>query len=82
MIRLLLLLGLASQLGDAVEPNILIVYTDDQAARALGLSGHPQASTPNMEKLFPKAPATLQGLGRKLTSRMRAVGNRVADARD
>ncbi len=34
------------------QPNILFVYTDDQAGWALGLSGHPHASTPNMDKLF------------------------------
>ena len=52
MTRLLLLLGLAVGLGGASQPNILFVYTDDQAAWALGLSGHPHAATPNMDKLF------------------------------
>ncbi len=36
----------------ASKPNIVFVYTDDQAPWALGLSGHPHASTPNMDKLF------------------------------
>ena len=49
---LLWFLILAFQLGAAAQPNILFVYTDDQAAWALGLSGHPHASTPNMDKLF------------------------------
>lgn len=34
------------------RPNILFVYTDDQAPWALGLSGHPHAVTPNMDRLF------------------------------
>ncbi|MDE0103737.1 MAG: sulfatase-like hydrolase/transferase [Bryobacterales bacterium] len=52
MPRLLLALALASWGLSAAPPNILFVYTDDQAAWALGLSGHPHASTPNMDKLF------------------------------
>ncbi len=52
MLRLQLLLALAVNLGAVTRPNILFVYTDDQAAWALGLSGHPHASTPNMDKLF------------------------------
>lgn len=32
-------------------PNILFVYTDDQAAWTLGASGNPQAHTPNMDRL-------------------------------
>lgn len=52
MPRLLVLLSLAATLYAADKPNILFVYTDDQAGWALGLSGHPHASTPNMDKLF------------------------------
>jgi arylsulfatase A-like enzyme len=38
--------------GDkAVPPNILFVYTDDQAAWTVGASGNPQAHTPNMDRL-------------------------------
>ena len=33
------------------RPNILFVYTDDQAPWALGASGNPQAHTPNMDRL-------------------------------
>ena len=33
------------------NPNILFVYTDDQAPWALGASGNPQAHTPNMDRL-------------------------------
>jgi arylsulfatase A-like enzyme len=32
-------------------PNILFIYTDDQAAWALGASGNKQAFTPNLDKL-------------------------------
>ncbi|WAJ69148.1 sulfatase-like hydrolase/transferase [Catenovulum adriaticum] len=32
-------------------PNILFIYTDDQASWALGASGNAQALTPNMDKL-------------------------------
>src|SRR5687768_1020532 len=35
----------------AEPPNILFVYTDDQAPWALGASGHPHAKTPNMDRL-------------------------------
>ncbi len=35
----------------ANQPNIVFVYTDDQAPWALGASGHPHAKTPNMDRL-------------------------------
>ena len=35
----------------ATRPNIVFVYTDDQAAWTLGASGNPQAHTPNMDRL-------------------------------
>ena len=50
--RLLLVLAVALGLHAADRPNILFVYTDDQAGWAVGLSGHPHASTPNMDGLF------------------------------
>jgi uncharacterized sulfatase len=34
------------------RPNIVFVYTDDQAPWAVGVSGHPHARTPNMDRLF------------------------------
>ena len=34
------------------RPNILFIFTDDQAPWALGLSGHPHASTPHLDSLF------------------------------
>lgn len=41
-----------SHLGSAAErPNILFVYTDDQAPWALGMSGDPNADTPNLDAL-------------------------------
>ncbi|MFQ5733317.1 MAG: sulfatase-like hydrolase/transferase, partial [Planctomycetaceae bacterium] len=36
----------------AENPNILFLFTDDQAPWALGLSGHPHAKTPNLDRLF------------------------------
>ena len=42
----------ASPLIAAERPNILFIFTDDQAPWALGLSGHPHAKTPNMDRLF------------------------------
>lgn len=52
MLRLLALLSLAASVYATDRPNVLFVYTDDQAGWALGLSGHPHASTPHMDKLF------------------------------
>ena len=34
------------------RPNIVFIYTDDQAPWALGLSGNEQAHTPHMDRLF------------------------------
>ncbi len=33
------------------RPNVVFIYTDDQAPWALGASGNPQAFTPNMDRL-------------------------------
>ncbi len=52
MAILLPLCVLAGAISASAQPNIVFIYTDDQAAWALGLSGHPHASTPNMDKLF------------------------------
>jgi uncharacterized sulfatase len=35
----------------AENPNILFIYTDDQAPWAIGASGNPDAITPNMDRL-------------------------------
>ena len=50
LLAILLSFGLNTQA--AKRPNILFIFTDDQAPWALGLSGHPHANTPNMDKLF------------------------------
>lgn len=36
----------------ADPPNIVFIFTDDQAPWALGLTEHPYADTPNIDKLF------------------------------
>ncbi len=41
-----------SLLAAAERPNILFIYTDDQAPWAVGVSGHPHADTPNLDRLF------------------------------
>ena len=33
------------------KPNIVFIYTDDQAAWTLGISGNPNAHTPNLDRL-------------------------------
>lgn len=51
--RSLILLVLTSlSLVAADRPNIVFVFTDDQAPWALGLTDHPYASTPNIDELF------------------------------
>src|SRR5690606_29310765 len=47
--------GAGSPLGrrNAMDrPNILFVYTDDQAPWALGAAGNRQAHTPNLDRFF------------------------------
>ena len=57
-VRFLLVFGmglgsLVSAKGpDARKPNVVFILTDDQAPWALGLSGHPHADTPHLDKLF------------------------------
>jgi len=36
----------------AARPNVVFILTDDQAPWALGLTDHPHANTPNLDKLF------------------------------
>jgi choline-sulfatase len=43
--------GLLNDAAVAAPPNILFVYTDDQAAWALGASGDPNSKTPHMDRL-------------------------------
>ena len=47
------ILVLSTQLarGQEYKPNILFVLTDDQASWAIGISGDPNARTPNMDRL-------------------------------
>lgn len=42
----------ASSAQAAERPNILFLFTDDQAPWALGASGHPHARTPHMDRIF------------------------------
>ncbi len=49
---LFLLLALGAAMSFAEDrPNILFIYTDDQAPWAMGKSGSPDVSTPNLDKL-------------------------------
>ncbi|WP_339727716.1 sulfatase-like hydrolase/transferase [uncultured Gimesia sp.] len=41
-----------NQVEAASPPNILFIFTDDQAPWALGQSGHPHAKTPNIDRIF------------------------------
>ncbi len=43
---------LTSLANGADRPNILFVFTDDQAPWAVGVAGHPMAKTPHMDELF------------------------------
>ena len=52
MFRLLALIVAALPLAAAERPNILFIFTDDQAPWALGRSGHPYAHTPHLDELF------------------------------
>ncbi|MCA9040847.1 MAG: sulfatase-like hydrolase/transferase [Planctomycetaceae bacterium] len=44
-------MSMAAEPIDSPRPNILFVYTDDQAPWGFGASGYEQAYTPNMDKL-------------------------------
>jgi len=53
LIVLCCLLSPAQQATQAAsQPNILFLFTDDQAPWALGKSGHPHAKTPNIDQIF------------------------------
>ncbi|MBA2114219.1 sulfatase family protein [Bremerella alba] len=45
------LVGSQSQAAEQSRPNILFLFTDDQAPWALEASGHPHAVSPNMDSL-------------------------------
>lgn len=40
-----------AQAAPSSRPNILFIMSDDQAPWALGVSGHPHAKTPNMDRI-------------------------------
>ncbi|GAB4140751.1 MAG: sulfatase-like hydrolase/transferase [Planctomycetaceae bacterium] len=44
--------AVAEKTAATQRPNILFLFTDDQAPWAIGVSGHPHAETPHMDKLF------------------------------
>ncbi len=46
-----LFLSSCSLTGQIQKPNILFILTDDQAPWAMGASGDPNASTPNIDRL-------------------------------
>jgi len=48
---LLLLAALAAPLGAADRPNLVFLFTDDQAVRAIGCYGNPEIHTPNLDRL-------------------------------
>src|SRR2546426_1164922 len=48
-----LLFAFSASLTAAVErPNIVFICTDDQAPWVTGYAGHPEAKTPNLDRLF------------------------------
>lgn len=48
----LLVLLAGTALGAAERPNIIFLYNDDLAPWALGIAGHPDARTPNLDRLY------------------------------
>ncbi len=48
----LLTLWLCAAAAEAARPNILFVFTDDQAPWAVGVGGLPQVQTPHLDTLF------------------------------
>src|SRR4051812_36749553 len=46
------LLNVSAAADAPARPNIIFIQTDDQGPWALGLSGHPDAVTPNLDRLF------------------------------
>ena len=47
-----LALSITQPTAAAERPNVLFILTDDQAPWALGLTGHPDARTPYLDRLF------------------------------
>ena len=46
-----LLVAVLGSVSRADQPNILFIFTDDQAPWALGASGNPLAKTPHMDRI-------------------------------
>ena len=51
MVCFLILPATISSLQAAERPNIVFIYTDDQATWSLGYAGNEQAQTPNLDRL-------------------------------
>ena len=47
----MILTFLAASVGQAQRPNFVFIFTDDQAPAAIGVSGHPHAKTPKVDRL-------------------------------
>jgi uncharacterized sulfatase len=52
MTGLSVLVGTAQITAQAHRPNIVLLYTDDQAYWAVGANGNPEIHTPNLDRLF------------------------------
>ncbi len=51
IVVLLLLWSNTLLAADAARPNVLFIVTDDQAEWAMSCSGHPDAKTPNLDRI-------------------------------
>ncbi len=51
LIAIMFLLGIVSSVAVQNKPNIIFIYTDDQADWTVGISGNAQAHTPNLDRL-------------------------------
>ncbi len=51
LVASLLLWSSMSLAADAARPNILFIVADDQAEWAMSCSGHPEAKTPNLDRI-------------------------------
>jgi uncharacterized sulfatase len=49
---LLIVSSAVSTAAAAQRPNVLFLFTDDQAPWAIGVSGHPHVRTPHIDRLF------------------------------